>query len=393
MFDQTVPTEPAADTDQEQWIREVGGMRLVQWIDAWDRTRGGPVSVADSIARLMHGGGHEVAIATLQGIGQADVELGGARIHRVGRGPLQTITRRDRSNLMRLLENADCVHIHGIWEPSGLQVARLAEGLGIRCIVSLHGMLDDWAMSQRALRKRIFLAMLARPMLQRVAAAHCASDGEMRQAAPRIPGVPLIRIPQPIDLGGLPRADPTGAEPAALMLGRLHPVKGAEIAIEAIAKVRHSGRPMRLLMAGTGDPDYVQSLHALSARLGVENAIEWLGQLERSARAEAISRAMCAIAPTMQENFGVALFEALASGLPLVVSDSVDTRAELLESGGALVMPRDAESFADGLTSLHDDPTLRGRLGDSGRAWTLRWLDPDRLLERYLFMYGADRIV
>lgn len=366
-------------------------MKLVQWIDAWDRTRGGPVSVADSILRLMRRGGHEVTIATLRGDEPTGTELGERAIRRIEAGPMQTISRRGRSELSRLLEGADCLHIHGIWEPSGLQAARIADRMGIRCIVSLHGMLDDWAMTQRALRKRVFLAVLARPMLRRVAAAHCASDGELRQASPRVPGVPLIRLPQPIDLEGLPQANPTDAPPNALMLGRLHPVKGAEIAIEAIARVRESGRAMRLLMAGTGDPDYVQSLQALSRRLRVDGAIDWLGQLDRKARADAISTAMVAVAPTMQENFGVALFESLASGLPLVVSDSIDTRSELLESGGALVVPRNPDSFAKGLADLFDNPSRRGLLGRSGREWTLRWLAPDRLLDLYLTMYGAAR--
>ncbi len=366
-------------------------MKLVQWIDAWDRTRGGPVSVADSITRLMRRGGHEVVIATLRGNAPTGADLGELGVRQFEPGPLQTISRRGRSDLSRLLDGADCLHVHGIWEPSGIQAARIAERMGIRCIVSLHGMLDDWAMSQRAFRKRVFLAVLARPMLRRVAAAHCASDGEMRQASPRIPGVPILQLPQPIDLDGLPRANPTDAPPNALMLGRLHPVKGAELAIEAIAKVRETGRAMRLMMAGTGDHEYVQSLQALSRRLGVGDAIDWLGQLDRAARADAISRAMVAVAPTMQENFGVALFETLASGLPLVVSDSIDTRRELLESGGALVVPRDSESFASSLISLFDDRPLRERLGQSGREWTLRWLAPDRMLDLYLSMYGAGR--
>lgn len=366
-------------------------MKLVQWIDAWDRTRGGPVSVADSIARLLRRGGHEVAIATLRDQEPTGADLDELGVRQLGCGPLQTITRRGRSELSRLLEGADCLHIHGIWEPSGLQAAQIAKRLRVRCIVSLHGMLDDWAMSQHAFRKQAFLALLARPMLRRVAAAHCASAGEMRQASPRVLGVPLIQLPQPIDFEGLPRANPTDAKPYVLMLGRLHPVKGAEIAIEAIAKVRQSGRAMRLLMAGTGDPGYVQSLQALSRRLGVDDAIDWLGQLDREARADAISRAMVVAAPTMQENFGVALFESLASGLPVVVSDSIDTRDELLESGGALVVPRDSETFASSIARLFDDRILRGRLGRSGREWTLRWLAPDRLLDLYLSMYGAGR--
>ncbi|MGA1708278.1 MAG: hypothetical protein ACO4CI_06275, partial [Phycisphaerales bacterium] len=59
--------------------------------------------------------------------------------------------------------------------------------------------------------------------------------------------------------------------------------------------------------------------------------------------------------------------------------------------GGALVVPRDSESFASSLISLFDDRPLRERLGQSGREWTLRWLAPDRMLDLYLSMYGAGR--
>ena len=366
-------------------------MKIVQWIDAWDRTRGGPVSVAESLSRLLQAGGHQVKIATLRIAEATRSETEELGLVTIDQGPMQTIARTGIAALTRHLEHADCLHIHGIWEPSGVQAARIAARLGVRYVVSLHGMLDDWAMSQRALRKRVFLRCFARSMLEGAIAVHCASAGEVRQAIQRIPDATLARIPQPIDFEGLPVADPANAAPSVLMLGRLHPVKGPEIAIDALAQVRRSGRPMRLAMGGTGDPAYLRSLRKRAEHRGVADFVDWLGQLDRVERARAISRSLAAVAPTAQENFGMALFEMLASGLPLVVSESIDTRDELIESGGAMVLPREVDSFARALEQLHDDPDLRSKLGDSGRAWTLEWLAPDRLRDLYLSMYLGSR--
>lgn len=365
-------------------------MRIVQWIDAWDRTRGGPVSVAESLSRLMRSGGHETTIATLRIAEPSRLEADEIGVVEIDSGPMQTIARRGTAMLTRLLERADCLHIHGIWEPSGVQAARIADRLGVRHVVSLHGMLDDWAMSQRSLRKRIFLNCFARSMLQAASAVHCASAGEARQAASRIPGATLLQIPQPIDFEGLPVADPANAEPTVLMLGRLHPVKGPEVAIDALARVRRSGRTIRLAMGGTGDPGYLQSLQERARDRGVADLVDWLGQLDRSRRAQTIARSMAAVAPTIQENFGMALFEVLASGLPLVVSETIDTRDELIESRGAMVVTRDVESFARSMEELHDDPGLRRRLGEWGRAWTIEWLQPTRLRACYEAIYRGE---
>ena len=331
---------------------------------------------------MLRSGGDRATIATLRNDDDRS-----EWIEVVARGPFGTISPSGRSRLRGLLEGADCLHIHGVWEPSAAQAASISRRMDIPYVVSLHGMLDDWAMGRKPIRKRAFLSMFAGSMLRQAMAVHCASGGGRRQASRRALLSQFVEVPQPIDLEGLPIAEPAKPHNVMLVLGRLHPVKGPDIAIEALSILRRSGWPLRLRFPGGGPASHVASLRSLADSLGVADSVEWLGHLDRRARADAIAGSMIAVAPTSQENFGVALFEALASGLPLVASECLDTRDELVASGGAITVPRSAASFAESIAGLCDDPDTRARMGADGRRWTRDWLDPATLRQRYLDLY------
>src|SRR5207248_2150044 len=80
------------------------------------------------------------------------------------------------------IRDADILHLHGPWLDGNRQLAEIARRYGVPYIVTLHGMLDDWSMSQRAIKKRLYMMLWGKRFLDRAACVHCTAAAELAQA-------------------------------------------------------------------------------------------------------------------------------------------------------------------------------------------------------------------
>ncbi len=206
----------------------------------------------------------------------------------------------------------------------------------------------------------------------------------------QVPKAKLRIIPRGVDLDEFtlqPLRE--GAPPWRLgLIGRLSPIKGHDVAIRAMARLRQQGLDARLCIAGDceGDP-LRRSLDALAAELGVAPAIEWLGL--RQDVAELLASLDVVLVPsTYPESFGRGVIEAQAVGRPVVAS-RLGGLAELIEDGrsGVLVRPGDPDSLADGVARLVRDPALRRACVEEGRRRVERAWSLDTMVERTLEAY------
>lgn len=306
-------------------------------------------------------------------------------MHVLPHGLAGTIAWSERSRLRRLLESVDVVHLHGLWERSTHAMAREARRAGKPFVLSTRGVLDDWAMTQRAVRKRVFLAAIGRRTLDRAASIHCTSLGEARQVEARIGRAPtvvpnLLRI-EP--LLALPRLE--APAPRVLFLGRMHESKGLDLLLRSVAAMPE----VELDVAGAGSPEEVRDATALADSLGITPRVRFLGHLDDDARCEALSRAWLMALPTAQENFGNAIFESLAAGVPVITSKRLDAEVELASSGGALLVDRSIDAVRMGLATLLGDADRRAAMGASARAWCRQELHPDVVVARFEAMYES----
>jgi glycosyltransferase involved in cell wall biosynthesis len=188
---------------------------------------------------------------------------------------------------------------------------------------------------------------------------------------------------------GPPR--PADAAPVLLFVGRLAAIKGLLVLLDAVAalKPRHPG--LRLVLVGDG-PDR-RALEARAAALGLGEAVEFTGYLSQAAVAQRVKGCDLFVLPSFAEGVPVVLMEAMAARRA-VVATRVAGVAELVEDGvaGALVPPGDPVALAARIGALLDDPGLRARMGEAGRAkvvaefdaaheaaWLLRILRAHRL--------------
>lgn len=314
-------------------------------------------------------------------------------------GALKKLPKSSLHRIEELIRDMDIVHLHAVWNPANLQIAKIARAQRKPYIASTHGMLDDWCMSQRMPKKKIFLAMGGRRFLEEAARAHFTADGERAQSMKWLPKGQAAVIPLMFDLSEfdeLPGPGPFVAEfpdaledgvPTLLFLSRLHYKKGVEVLIDAVEILRERGKPARCLIAGSGDDKYEAQLKAKVEQAGLGSEIRFLGMVVGKAKVSLFESADVFILPTSQENFGFVLPEAMACRTPVITTKGVDIWPELDACGGAVIVKQDATEIADAATKVLADPEKAQQMGDAGREWVFATLDAAKVVSKFIGLY------
>jgi len=317
------------------------------------------------------------------------------RVIEAPRAAGERFTRAQLEATSRELASADVVHLHAPWTLSNRQLASACRRRGTPYVLSVHGMLDDWSMAQRGLKKRLYLALGGRAMLERAAAVHCTAAFEEKQASKWFPRGRAVTIPLVFDVtpfaGEIDAAKapgpPRGERPRLLFLSRLHEKKGLERLLEAAKLLGDRGIAADVLIAGSGEPAYVARLERLARELGIAERTHFLGLVTGEAKAALYASADVFVLPTSQENFGFVCPEALACGTPVVTTRGVDIWPELEESGGALIVENAPEPIARAVGDLLGDADRLREMGERGRAWTHERFAGDRVAREYSALY------
>lgn len=164
-------------------------------------------------------------------------------------------------------------------------------------------------------------------------------------------------------------SDPGGKPPVVLTVGRLYPVKGMDVLLEASALLAQRGVDHRLQVVGAQQPgrrDYAEELQRLCAARGLADVVEFVGHVDDPA--PLLQGATVYVQPSRAEGFGLAVLEAMAAGVP-VVATAVGGLLDLVEDGvtGIQVAPGDPAALADALEQVLGDSGLRTRLGKAAR--------------------------
>lgn len=300
--------------------------------------------------------------------------------------------------LKQQIDSSDVVHLHSMWSGANIQVANMCIKSKKPYVLSVHGMLDDWCMSQRRLKKVVFLKTVNRRLLRNAGAVHCTAEAELRQAEKWIPRGSGRVAPLPLDLSeyiDLPdpsealSAFPTinAAGPKVLFLSRIHHKKGLDRLIRASATLHERGFEHQLIVAGTGEGAYPQQMRDLCRALGIDESTHFVGFVSGRTKIALLSLCDVFALPTSQENFGFVYFESLASGTPVITTRGTDTWPELTTSGGGVIVDNDPQSFADAIIALLGKSGTAGSMGRAGRRWVFDNLGSEAIASTYERLY------
>lgn len=334
-------------------------MRLLQVISTVDPACGGVAEgmVQSGLACMQLG--HDVEVATLDDPSAKFLAGYPLPVHAVGPGiSAWAYSSRLVPWLKANLERFDVVVVHALWQYHGFAVWRALRKSPVPYVVFPHGMLDPWfkrTYPTKHLKKWLFWPWSDYRLLRDAQAVLFTCEEERRLASQSFW---LYRAREVVVSFGT--AVPAGDGPRQrelyhsafpklqgrrqlLFLSRIHPKKGCDILIEAFARVAREWPDLDLVMAGPDHGDWQASLQAKAAELGVASRIFWPAMLRDDLKWGAFHSAEAYVLPSHQENFGVAVAEALACGVPVLISDKVNIWREISSASAGIVQPDTAD--------------------------------------------------
>jgi glycosyltransferase involved in cell wall biosynthesis len=275
----------------------------------------------------------------------------------------------------------DAVIVQGLWQYSSFGVWRALARTTTPYFVFPHGMLDPWFKRTYPLKhiKKLFYWPWGEYRVLRDAAAVLFTSEEERRLARESFG--LYRCKEVVvNYGTAAPANLEGAREAffnafpnlrgerfLLFLGRLHEKKGCDLLIEAFGQVRNSSERVHLVMAGPcAHPDYLRHLQRMAA--SSDGLISFPGMLTGDVKWGALSAAEAFALPSHQENFGIAVAEALACGTPVLISNKVNIWREIEADGAGYVENDDLAGTTNLLKRwLATPPDARSAMQENAR--------------------------
>jgi glycosyltransferase involved in cell wall biosynthesis len=381
-------------------LNRMGALRVLHVIPAVAPRYGGPSRAIFEMCRALQRHGVEVLVATTDADGPTRLEVATQTV--IDYQGTQTIFfRRDWSerfgysrSLARWLDgnvkSFDVAHIHAVFSHPCLAAAKACRKRGVPYIVRPLGSLDPWSMKQKRARKRLMWHLAAGRMLDGAAAIHYTTDEE-RQLAETSLGLNHAEvIPLGIDMERLEdqavkeifRRLPLspGDSPYLLSLSRIHPKKNIELLLEVFLSLADESEfsNWRLVIAGDGEADYIDSLKRMVGGRSQDRVI-FSGWLDGAERVSALQNAELLALTSHQENFGLAAAEALACGVPVIVSPGVNLAPEIKACGAGWVASLDRASLSSALREALSSDDERKRRGLAGRDFALREFSWPRL--------------
>jgi glycosyltransferase involved in cell wall biosynthesis len=309
-------------------------------------------------------------------------------VHALGEGLTSYRYSRALSSWLRVnADKFDCVIVHGIWQHHSFAVWRRFHKSATPYFVFPHGMLDPWfkrTFRLKHLKKWLYWPWAEYRVLRDAAGVIFTSEEERLRARKSFW---LYRAKEKISPLGIEEPRPAGPEARhlflakfpeiektrmLLFLGRVHPKKGCDLAIEALPR-RASGEQVTLVLAGPDQVGWMQQLRERVARMDIAPRVTFAGMLEGPLKRGAFENADAFILPSHHENFGMSVIEALSFGLPVLISDRVNIWREILADGAGYVEPDDLPGTTRLIQRwLHSSPDEQNRMRLNARNCFLR---------------------
>ena len=328
-------------------------MRLLHIIPSVNPQGGGPMEGVRQRGLRLRELGHSVEVLTLDDPQAAFVNSFPLPVHAMGPGKgSYQYSAKLQPWLLAHARSYDAIVVNGIWQYHSFGAWRALARMGVPYFVFTHGMLDPWfkrSYPLKHLKKWLYWPWGDYRVLRDAQAVLFTSEDERVLARQSFwlyrarEAVVSYGTKSPPTHAAQLRAQFLAAHPdlqgkrVLLFLSRIQEKKGCDLLIEAFAKVADQAPTLHLLMAGPDQTGWVAELKALAQARGVASRISWPGMLQGDTKWGAFYSAEAFVLPSHQENFGIAVAEAMGCGLPVLISDKVNIWREIQADGAGIV--------------------------------------------------------
>jgi glycosyltransferase involved in cell wall biosynthesis len=356
-------------------------MRIIHVIETLNPRAGGPPAVAVQLSAAQAMSGHDVTLISHDGSlpdsfrwvpGVERVKLVAMPVERWG----SYLTMPEGSKVLQAgIAGASVVHLHGVWEPVLWASARIARELGVPYVVRPAGMLDPWSLAQKWFKKRLALLLGLRTMLGEASFVHALNVDERDLISLLGLSCPIEVVPNGVFLDSLAnvpaagtfraRHPSVGSDPFVLFMARLHYKKGLDYLADAFQSIAGRLPNLRLVVAGP-DGGAKGMFESRIARYGLTGRVLMAGELYGADKLAALRDATVFCLPSRQEGFSVAVVEALAMGVPAVITTGCHF-PEVGDKNAGRVVGLDARAIGSAISQIVQDSSLAERMSESGR--------------------------
>ena len=283
----------------------------------------------------------------------------------------------------------DVVHIHALFSFSSTVAAHIAHRQGVPYVVRPLGVLNRYGLeNRRPLLKKITMPLFEWRILRHSAAIHYTSEAEKREAAQLSPEIDCHRsvvIPLPVETANgsaedfIKRFPQAAGRRVILFLSRIDPKKGIELLLEAFVEGCRGLNDVVLVIAGEGSPRYMDTLRARAKELQIDDRVIWTSHLSGAVKAGAFAAAEIFVLPSYSENFGIAAAEAIAGGVPTIVTKSVGLADEIRAADAGIVVEPTAAEIGSSLKRLLQDQQARDSLAANAKSFASEHLSPVKI--------------
>ena len=329
-------------------------MKILHAISSTAPSGGGPIEVIRQAQPFLEQMGHGCEIVCADRPDMPWLAASAIKTHALGPGCTRyQFTSRLVPWLQARVNEYDCVVVLGLWRYVGAGVWRALRVSQKPYFLYAHGMLDPVfrrVFPWKHWQKWIYWRLIERRVVRDARAVLFTCREEARKAADSFRPyqataavVPCCVAPPPQERreatdAFLTRWPETRDKRVLLFLGRLHRKKGCDVLIEGFSRFAHHDAKLHFVMAGPAEQlDWVDQLKRRARVLGIEPRITWPGMLSGDLKWAAFRIAEAFVLPSHQENFGIAVVEALACGTPVLISRQVDIWPEIVEAEAGFV--------------------------------------------------------
>lgn len=362
-------------------------MRIAQVTPFYPPVVGGVESAVENISTLLVKRGHDVDVYTSSPNGSRSEEIvNGVNVRRFPMVlEIGTFAKFWPTFLQAMRrQRYDVIHTHVYRHPHSTMVGVYSRLAGTKAVISTHGPFhprDVWGRLSNLVRihdlvlgrsLNMFEKVFALGELERRILENMHIEKEKIEVMPNGVSSEHLKVYDP-----KPFLKEHGIEGSYLCyLGRIHPTKGIEFLLRSFAKVGGVTEHSSLLIAGSGDQDYLKNLKLVANELGLKGRVKFLGYLEEEQKMRLLEGCSGLVLPSMYEPYGIVLLEAMAHGKPVIVTPG---GADLVSQNynGLLVRYGDEEGMARHLSTLLTEDDKVVELGRNGRV-----LANERIWER-----------
>jgi len=276
--------------------------------------------------------------------------------------------------LAQHLREYDLLEIHATFSYVCTAAGHLARRQGRPYLICPHGQFSPWVIQQKTRKKLLYNRLFEQENFRQVAAVHCTTAAEAQNVKAFGITAPTFSIPL-----GVTVADPLPAaadrlrqvyhippdRPVILFLSRFHPKKRPDFLLSVLAQLPDMN--FHLILAGDGDPDYRGVIEQQIEQSGLRDRVTLPGFLTGEAKALALYGSDLFVLPSYYENFGIAVAEAMAANLPVVISDQVHIHNDIQQAQAGWVCACDVGSLMMGLLEALQNPDQRRQRGENAR--------------------------